>query len=102
MNDQLLTRTNQIKDIGATYHSDLDFNEHVVIIVPKARILVGFLKRQNGPFKTPEAIKTVYIRIVMPVLEYGCHIWVPSSESQTKTFEGIQNIMLKYFKSNVG
>lgn len=64
-----------ILDLDLKLH--LKFTSHYVNIKNKAFINLGFLLRYSKDFKSPKTIKSLYIAIVRPELEYCSPLWSP-------------------------
>ena len=72
----VLHNFSSVKDLGVTFYYRLNFKEHVSYILSKSLRLLGFIKRNSSDFRNPFTLKTLYISLVRPHLEYCC-IWNP-------------------------
>ena len=81
--------TDNVKDLGIITSNDGSFSDHIVTIVKRARRKVGLIWRM---FETreEECMITLYKSLVIPILEYGCQLWCPSSVGEIQQIESVQ------------
>lgn len=96
INDQVLTRTNSVIDLGITIDSKLLFDEHIEKIVAKALKSLGFLFRITRDFKTIKTLKILYCSLVRSNLEYASQVWNPCYEIYIERLERIQKKFLSF------
>lgn len=58
--------------ITSVYYSPLSYNNHVITMVNKAYVDLGFIKRWAKDFTDPYVTKQRYTSLVRQILEYGC------------------------------
>lgn len=92
---QALDFVDSIKYLGLTITSDLLWSRHIQQISNKARKLVGMLFRQFYNYTDKQTIKTLYLSIVRPHLEYACQVWDPHLEKDKNTLEKVQKFACK-------
>lgn len=92
---QALEFVDSIKYLGLTISSDLSWSRHIEQISSKARKLVGMLFRQFYNYTDKQTIKTLYLSIVRPHLEYACQVWDPYLEKDKNTLEKVQKFACK-------
>ena len=97
INKNLLNRKNIIKDLGIFYDDQLKFDKHLMFVINKANKNLAFIKRST------DAIKSLYISIIRPVLLYGDIIWRPNKKNGINKIEQIQHKILLFlaFKDNL-
>ena len=89
LNGVYLEEVNQQKDLGITISNDLSPRNHIVNIVKKANQRVGMIRRCFSNL-TPKKVKTLYVTMVRPVIEYGSPTWSPNYIKDIKLLEGVQ------------
>ena len=70
-----IERVNSAEILGVMIHNNMNWWEHVTKIVKKAGkrlYMLRLLKRANAD---TQALSTVYITVIKPVLEYACQVW---------------------------
>ena len=79
-----------IKYLGLTIQCDLTWSNHIQNICSKARRLVGLLFRQFNHYAEPTTIKTLYLTLIRPNLEYASIVWDPYLVKDRKVLEDVQ------------
>ena len=77
------------KDLGIVFNNDLHFDTHITMIVKKANMLVGLIKR-NFNYMSMEMFTNLYCTLVRPILEYGEVIWSPRFRKHINLIEAVQ------------
>ena len=67
----------------------LKASAHINYIVGKANRVLGLIRRTFGS-KDPVPIKTAFIALVRPILEYACPVWNPYLVKHIHSIESIQ------------
>ncbi|XP_070068050.1 uncharacterized protein [Drosophila takahashii] len=75
MND--IERINSVTDLGVLFSHNLNFTNHIGIIVSKEKGVFAFVKRWPKEFEDPYTTKHLYISLVRPILEYCSCVWSP-------------------------
>lgn len=96
INNQILVRKNQCRDLGVQLQSNLKYNQHYENITNKAYKLLGFIIRNTKYFKNVKSIIYLYNAIVRPHLEYASVIWSPQTETHNNMIEKVQKRFLRY------
>lgn len=84
-----------IKDLGVVFKTDLSFKSHVDHICTKSLRTLGFLIRNTKEFRNEQCLKTLYISLVRPTLEYCSIIWNPSQVGLMESLERVQRRFLR-------
>lgn len=97
-----LDRVTSKKDLGILLDPRLTFNEHIDYVICKANSMLGFLKRNSRDFTDPYTLKTLFISLVRPHLEYCSIIWNPSYNLHSYRIERVQKSFTRFlfFKLN--
>ena len=79
----------QAKYLGVTISNKLSWSNHIKIISNKANSVVGFLRRNfnHCPTKTKS---TLYLSLVIPILEYAATVWAPYHHTDISQLEAVQ------------
>lgn len=96
LNNQIIQRDIQIKDLGVTFSHDLSFGLHIQRVVAKANSMLGFVIRHSRDFTDPYTLKSLFVAHVRPHLEYGVAIWSPFYDVHSARIESVQKRFLKY------
>ena len=70
-------RVDSIKYLGLTIKDNLSWSDHISKICSKARRLIGILFRQFYKCADTSTIRTLYLTLIRPHLEYAIQIWDP-------------------------
>jgi hypothetical protein len=60
-----------IRDLGEIIDSKITFTDHIDVIVGRASETLGFIRYLAREFKDPYTVKTLFISLVRPKLEYA-------------------------------
>ena len=74
----------------------LHFINHFNATISKTRSALGFVKRWCKEFNNPFTIKTLFVSLVRPVVEFGCVIWTPYCEPPIMHLESVQKQFLLF------
>lgn len=96
INNVLLERVTEFKDLGVILDSKLCFNQHIDYCTSKASSMLGFVKRQAFVFTDPYAIKSLYCAFVRSILEYASVLWNPTYKVHIIRIESVQKKFLRY------
>lgn len=96
INDSIIERVDQIKDLGVILDEKLNFKAHIESMIAKARSRLAWIKRFANEFNDPYTIKIIFFSFVVPILEYGSQVWNTHNIGQTKRFESVQKQFLLY------
>lgn len=90
INNTILNRSKQVKDLGILFDDKLSFKNHVQAIITRASKLLGFICRSLKPFVNINTHKLLYNTYVRNIIEYGSSIWNPYYHLYTNKLENIQ------------
>ena len=81
---------------------DLTLSNHIQNICSKARRLVGVLFRQFYHYAEPSTIKTLYLTLIRPNIEYVCTVWDvdPHLIKDRKVLEDVQKFACRVCTKN--
>jgi len=96
INSYLLKRVFSIKDLGIHYSPSLDFNHHINVTTCKALKDLGLIIRNTKMFSSVHCLRTLYLSLVRPILEYGMVVWHPYLAKDQLRLERVQNRFLSY------
>ena len=89
INENNLSAVDKHKHLGIWIESSLRWDAHINYIVGKANRVLGLIRRTFGS-KDPVPIKTAFIALVRPILEYACPVWNPYLVKHIHSIESIQ------------
>jgi hypothetical protein len=100
INNEILHRVNEFRDLGLVLDPALSFNQHVTLMVNKAYRNLGFIIRQSRNFKSIATLKLLYFTLVRSILEFASVIWNPHFSNNIHLVEKVQKKFLRflYFK----
>ena len=75
--DTKIGLTTNERDLGVQIDPDLKFNQHVDTVISKANRMLGMIRRAYT-YKDGDTINMLYTSLIIPILEYGNAVWVPS------------------------
>ena len=85
----ILESLNEIKYLGVTISSNLEWKKHIANITSKANTTLGMLRRNLR--NVPQAIKEkAYIALVRPKVEYAPTVWDPHTARDINEVEKVQ------------
>jgi hypothetical protein len=97
----ILLRTSQHKDLGVTFDEKLNFNEHINLITNSSLKMLGFIIRSTLCLRSSEVLVRLYIAYIRSKLEYCVLIWSPFYNYQRMRIEKVQRKAAKYIFSTV-
>lgn len=99
LNNNVLQNVQQIKYLGVTLNSKLDWIDHIHATAAKASRLLYFFQRN---FKhSPQSLKeTLYFTNIRPILEYACAVWDPHTEVLKQQLERVQKRAARFVTGN--
>jgi len=94
--DNHIEEISTVKDLGVVFiKTNLSFQPHVDHICVKSLRTLGFLIRNTKEFKNEQCLKTLYISLVRPTLEYCSIIW---NLSQVGLMESLEHVQRKFLR----
>lgn len=94
--DTSLERKAEVKDLGVTFDSKLNFIRHIDVIINKAYSMLGFLMRICKDFNDPYALKSIYCCLVRSILEFASTVWCPYYVVHINRLESMQKKFVLY------
>lgn len=91
-----LDRKTEVKDLGVLFDTKLSFSFHIDYVVAKANSMLGFIKRTCAEFSNPYALKSVYMSLVRPFLEYCSIVWCPIYCNSIIRLERVQKSFTRF------
>lgn len=95
-----LDNADSIKYLGLTIQSDLTWSKYIQNICSKARRLVGMLFCQFYYYAESSTIKTLYLTLIRPNLEYASIVWDPHLIKGHKVLENVQKFACRVCTKN--
>lgn len=95
INDKILGRVNEIKDLGVYIDGGLRFDYHINYIKNKAMKLLGFISRTLRDFSDINCFRVLYCSYVRSILEYASPVWSPQYNVYIESLDKIQK---KFFR----
>jgi hypothetical protein len=92
----ILDRGDSINDLGVIMDSKMSFTGHIDVTVGKALAMLGFVKRLSCEFRDPNIVKTLYVSLVRPKLEYASCVWRIFYGAHIDRIERVQRKFVKY------
>jgi hypothetical protein len=83
-----LDRVESINDLGVIMDNKMTSAGHIDVMVGKALAILGFVK--------PYTLKTLYVSLVRPKLEYASCVWRPSHGAHINRIERVQKKFVGY------
>lgn len=96
INDNVLERCNQFKDLGVTFDTTLSFIPHINSVVAQCLKLLGFIIRNTRSFENVCALKMLYYAFIRSKLEYCSIIWSSCYNVHSNSVDKVQRRFLKY------
>ncbi len=86
------------KDLGVHVDNELNFDHHVTECVKQANKTLGLIRRTYQHLDS-DTLKTLYVALVRPKLEYGNVVWSPRLQSHIDELERVQRRATKLVSS---
>lgn len=89
LNQRLLQKTTQERDLGIIVSADLKSSIHVSRVAAKANSRLGIIKR-NFTVLSKDILVPLYLSLVRPILDYGAQAWSPYLLQDVRALERVQ------------
>ena len=89
-----LAETTCEKDLGVHIDPNLDFKEHILKTIKKARSISGMIIR-NISYNTKSIMCPLFKALIRPILEYGNAVWSPFCKEDIDNLERVQRHFTK-------
>jgi hypothetical protein len=93
---ELLTRCEQVRDLGVVLDSKMLYKSHVEFILEKANRMLGFILRVSKPFKCPLTARILYYAFVRSQLEFSSVVWSPQYVTYIDRIEAVQRRFVRH------
>lgn len=97
-----LPRVNSVKDLGVILTATLDPGAHIQSACNKAVKILGLIHRTSRYGLSISSIRTLYVSLVRPVLEYSVVVWSPYQVGHRFILEGVQRRLLRMVGVRMG
>jgi GH43 family beta-xylosidase len=82
--------------------SKMSFAGHIDVTFEKALAILGFVNRLLCEFRDPYTLKTLYVSLVRPKLEYASCVWRPFYGAHIDRIERVQKNFVRYALRGLG
>ncbi|CAL4234819.1 unnamed protein product [Meganyctiphanes norvegica] len=89
LNGNVLSETEEERDLGVLIDNDLKFSRHIRGIVAKANRMIGLMKISFESIEK-DMFLPLYTTLIRPLLEYCVHAWSPYLERDIDLLENVQ------------
>jgi hypothetical protein len=86
----ILDRVDSITDLGVVMNSRMSFSKHIDVSVGKGFGNAGVCEKYVGEFRDLYALRTLYVSVVRPKLEYVSCVWRPFYVLHISKIERVQ------------
>lgn len=90
LDGQIVTRVDEIRDLGVTVDSRFRFVTHIEKLISAARQTIGFIKMISSNRFERSVLKLLYVSYVRSKLEFGSIIWDPYQQVYRDELESVQ------------
>ena len=95
VNGSVLESVSSYRYLGVLISSDLSWSNHVKDISLKARKQVGLLYHRFYKHASPATLRTLYMALIRPHLEYAVPVWDPHLCKDINALESVQRFATK-------
>jgi hypothetical protein len=89
-------RVDSINDLGVIMDSKMSFSGDIDVTVGRALAMLGLAKRLLCEFRYPYTLKTLYVSLVRPKLEYASCVWRPFYGAHIDRIERVQRNFIRF------
>jgi len=93
-----LSESVEVKDLGVTFDSKLNFNSHICNVVAKAKQRL-YLLGKSFTHCDDNALILAFKTYIIPLLEYCSHVWSPYRVAEILKLESVQRSFTLNVKS---
>ncbi len=90
-----LERVSSYRYLGIMISSDLAWSNHIQAITTKARRQIGLLYRRFYKHAHPDTLRSLYVSLIRPHLEYAVPVWDPHLRKDIDSLESVQRFATK-------
>ena len=91
-----LQRAHRFRDLGVTFNSQYNFNDHIRDVYASANKTMGFVMRNCREFTDIHSLKILFYALISSKLEYACLIWSPYYQVHVNCLERLQRRFMKF------
>lgn len=95
VDNEPVSRTQSMKDLGVVFDPELNFHNHVRLLVTEGFRRLGFVSRNCKDFTHIGVIKLLYSALVRSKLETSSCVWNPHESTYTLMLEKVQKRFLR-------
>ena len=95
VNGSVLQSVSSYRYLGVLISSDLSWSNHIKDITSKARKQVGLLYRRFYKHASPATLRTLYVALIRPHLEYAVPVWDSHLGKDIDALESVQRFATK-------
>ena len=92
---QIMSVTTE-KDLGVHISTKLSWNNHIDVIISKANMMLGMIKRTCTNKCDQKTLIILYKSIVQSQLEYAPQVWSPYTKEKISALEHVQRHATKF------
>lgn len=102
LNNSILKKVNEIKDLGVIFDSKLTFKAHIQKVHSKCYKMFGFINRNTQNFRA-STYKVLYQSFIVSNHDYASPVWSPCHSSKDAVLESIQRKFVRNYhkKANI-
>ena len=89
-----LSRVHEVLDLGVNFTSRLSFEDHITIIIAKAKQRL-FLLKKSFVSRNPKILIMAFKTYIIPLLEYCSPIWNPQNITDIRRIESVLRMFTK-------
>lgn len=89
VNAKKVAKCELYKDLGMLFDQHLRFKQQTANIVSRAIVIIGFLSRKHTKLKNINIIRTLYVTLLLPILEYCSCVWMSEAVGEMQLIEQV-------------
>lgn len=102
LGDDIVTRKNNIRDLGVVFSNDLNPGLHIDTVCTKASNTLGYIIRASRSGLSIGALRLLYVTLVRPILEYCSVVWRPYQIGHKDRLQKIQRRFVRMIGVRLG
>ncbi|XP_046674941.1 uncharacterized protein LOC124363724 [Homalodisca vitripennis] len=102
LQEAAIRRVDRIRDLGVLLTSNLDPSAHISDICSRANRVLGLINRTCRQHFAIPAIRTLYVTLVRPILEYSVTVWSPHQVGHCSSLDAVQRRFLRMVGVKMG
>ncbi|XP_046660241.1 uncharacterized protein LOC124354079 [Homalodisca vitripennis] len=97
-----LRRVTEVKDLGILLTANLDFGAHISNVCGKALKTLGLVNRICRQGLSASSLKTLYVALVRPIMEYSVVVWSPHQIGHCSSLDAVQRRFIRTIGVKLG